>query len=236
VTCDETRDQLAEHLLGTLEPGDAERVAAHLRGCAACRAETAALAEGVGSFARASHDREPPEGLRDRVLGVLVEEWSAAGGPARRGRRRVSTWTAITAAAAVAAIAWAGVASIVAQRRGEDAAKYSTFLEALGGENVRVGELQAADSQSLEGSVVIYDSNVGQSWVLVLCRAPGWSGEANVTLLSGSGETVDLHPMDFGEGGEGSTWLVTSSDLRSFDRVNVWDDAGVLATATVERG
>ena len=54
MTCDDVRDLLAEHVLGTLEPGDDRLVAAHLRGCASCRADMGALDEGVGSFARAS--------------------------------------------------------------------------------------------------------------------------------------------------------------------------------------
>ena len=99
---------------------------------------------------------------------------------------------------------------------------------------MRVAALRSGDSQSLHGSVVIYDSNVGQSWVLVLCRAPGWDGTANVTLASDTGQTIDLHPMEFGEGGEGSTWLVTSENLEPFQTVKVWDDSGTLATATVE--
>lgn len=233
MTCEDVRDLLPEHVLGTLEPGVDDGVRRHLRGCGACRAEMAALGEGLGSFARASHDREPPEELRDRVLTVLQEEWSAAAERPRDRRRPVVALLA--AAAVVVALAVAGIAAVRADRAELAADKYETFLRVLGGENVRVGELRARDTQSLQGSVVIYDSNVGQSWVLVLCRAPGWTGTAYVTLVSGGGETIDLpHPMEFAEGGEGSAWLVTSSDLHRFERVNVWDDSGVLATATVQ--
>ena len=235
MTCEEARDLLAEHLLGTLERGEDDRVAAHLRGCASCRAEMSALAEGVGSFARASHDREPPEHLRERVLSVLADEWAAV--PAAGDRARRQPWSRVlTAAALVVALAWAAGATVIAQRRSGDAEKYASFLRVLGGENVRVGELRAERSQSVEGSVVIYDSNVGQSWVLVLSRAPGWSGTANVTMRSPAGATIDLHPMEFGQGGDAATWLVTSSDISRFDRVNVWDDDGLIASAEVERG
>jgi hypothetical protein len=236
VTCDEIRDVLAEHRLGTLGPEEDQRVREHLRGCASCRAEAATLDEGVGSFARASHDREPPAELRDRVVRVLAEEWDAA--PAARSRapgRRPSRATLVAAAALVAALAWAGAASVIAHRNGVAASKYESFLEVLGGDNVRVGELEAAGPQSLEGSVVIYDSHVGQSWVLVLARAPGRSGEANVTMRTPSGRTIDLHPMEFGGGGEASTWLVTPADLGGFEQVNLWDEGGLIASATVER-
>jgi hypothetical protein len=84
--------------------------------------------------------------------------------------------------------------------------------------------------------VVIYDSTVGQSWVLVLCRAPGREGTANVTMVADGERTIDLHPMEFGSGGEASTWLVTASDLSSYDRVNVWNDDGLIASARLDHG
>jgi predicted anti-sigma-YlaC factor YlaD len=235
VTCDQVREQLAEHLLGTLDPDVHRAIGTHLRGCASCRREMIALAEGVGSFALASHDREPPPELRDRVRSVLEDEWSAVTAIATPPRRRRWVAAAAAIAALVAALAWGATSTIHARNLEASAAKYEAFLDVLGGENVRVGTLHGPGSQDLHGSVVMYDSNVGQSWVLVLCRAPGWSASANVTLRAQDGRTIDLHPMVFGAGGEGSTWLVTSGDLRSFDRVNVWDDSGVLATATVER-
>jgi len=105
----------------------------------------------------------------------------------------------------------------------------------LGGEAVRVGELRGEGAAELRGSAVIYDSKIGQSWVLVLVRAPGWEGRVNVTLVSDDEARIDLHPMEFGPGGEASTWLVTSSDLRGFERVNVWDESGLLASGRVER-
>ena len=231
MTCDDTRQHLAEHLLGTLEAGLDAEVSAHLRGCAACRADAAALGEGLGSFSRASHDREPPPELRERVRTVLEDEWAAT--PLAVRRRPTVAWIA-AAAALVAALAWAGFSTARLQRAESAAERYESFLAVLGGDAVRVGEMRGGGPQSLQGSAVIYDSHVGQSWVLVLCRAPGWSGTANVTLRAPSGETVDLHPMEFDAGGEGATWLVTPADLSAFDRVNVWDERGVIASASLE--
>ncbi len=234
MTCEHVREQLAEHLLGGLSADDDAEVRMHLRGCASCRAEMAALAEGVSTFATAAHDVEPPPELRDRVLGALQEEWAEA--PVILTTRSRSRWVPRVAAAAaiLTALAWGGFATVRASHLSERAEKYDTLLGVLGGEDVRVGELRAAGSQELQGSVVIYDSKVGQSWVLVLVRAPGLDGTANVTLLGGE-QTIDLHEMDFGTGGEASTWLVTSSDLTRFERVNVWDDEGLIASADVVR-
>jgi uncharacterized membrane protein len=169
------------------------------------------------------------------VLGVLEEEWKSVPTIERRPRRRRWVATVAGIAAVAAALAFGATSTIQAHHVEAEAAKYRSFLGVLGGENVRVGTLHAPGSQDLHGSVVMYDSDVGQSWVLVLCRAPGWSATANVTLRSQDGHTIEMHPMEFGAGGEGSSWLVTSSDLRSFDHVSVWNDSGVMATATVER-
>jgi hypothetical protein len=138
------------------------------------------------------------------------------------------------AAALVAALAWGAVTTMRASDLQEAADKYEAFLGVLGGEDVRVGELRAEGSQELHGSVVIYDSKVGQSWVLVLVRAPGREGEANVTMVDGD-RKIDLHPVEFDPGGEGSTWLVTPWDLTGFERVNLWNDDGLIASATMRR-
>lgn len=230
MTCEQVREQLAEHLLGTLDETADGEVRVHLRGCGACRAELRAMADGVGTFAAAAHDVDPPGDLRQRVLTTLDEEWASAA-PARvRGGRRRRVAVIATLAAA---LAWGAVATVLALNYEEAADRYETFLAQLGGENVRVGTLRAEGSQDLQGSVVIYESNVGQSWALVLCRAPGWEGTVNVTMLAGE-RRIDLRPMELGPGGEGSTWLVTSSNLASYDRVNLWDDSGILASAEID--
>jgi hypothetical protein len=137
-------------------------------------------------------------------------------------------------AAVAAALALGAFATIRATGFEEEAGRYRAFVDALGGEDVRVGELRPAGSDDLRGDVVIYESATGQSWVLVLVRAPGREGLANVTMVAGD-ERIDLRPLEFGPDGEGSTWLVTSSDLTSYERVNLWDEAGLIASADIER-
>src|SRR5262245_63520737 len=106
MTCDEVRELLPEHLLGTLEGPEDLEVRRHLRGCAACREERMKLEEGVSALSRAVHDQEPPAELRGRVLRTLDEEWHEVGrvpatpASSRRGRER-SPWRALAAAAAV---------------------------------------------------------------------------------------------------------------------------------------
>jgi anti-sigma factor RsiW len=231
------RERLAEHLLGTLEgPTDLE-VRRHLRGCSGCRREMIALGEGVDTLARAAHEVTPPEELRERVLTVLDQEWSepsAIAEPDAEPHR----WLAVAAAVAVlfvGTLVWGLSANGRAQRYEVAAHKYDALLGVLGGENVRVGEIKPAGTQQLEGSVVLYDSKVGQSWALILVRAPGMSGRASVVLSTSDGHTIDLRPLEFSDGGEASTWLVTSADLHPFHRLTVNDPSGaVLATAAIE--
>jgi hypothetical protein len=121
-----------------------------------------------------------------------------------------------------------------AGRSETEARKYEAFLGVLGGENVRFGSLQAATSQPIHGSVVVYDSDKGQSWVLALVQAPGMEGIGKVTLSSPDGKTLTLHPMPFAQGGEASTFLVTSSTLKEFNTAALYGPNGeVLARASI---
>lgn len=233
--CDEVRDQLAEHLLGTLdEPADVE-VRRHIRGCSGCRRDMAALAEGMSTFARAAHDLEPPEELKERVLSVLRGDWAEGDAPTPVARRLVPwlAWAAVVVLLAGSAT-WGLWSNSRAARYEASATKYETLLASLGGENVRVATLASQGSQQLEGSAVVYDSKVEQSWVLVLIRAPGLEGRATVTLSTREGRTIRMHAMEFSAGGEASSWLVTSSNLRPFETVIVRDESGsTIATGSV---
>jgi hypothetical protein len=233
VRCDEVRDLLAEHLLGTLdEPADVQ-VRRHLRGCSGCRRDMAALAEGMSTFARAAHELAPPEELKERVLSVLRGDWAEGTASITSVRRpiRWMAWAAVVALVAGSAT-WGLWSNNRAARYEASATKYETLLASLGGENVRVANLRSQGSQQLEGSAVVYDSKVEQSWVLVLVRAPGMEGQATVTLSTRDGRTIQLHAMEFSAGGEASSWLVTSSNLRPFETVMVRDESG----ATIAMG
>ncbi len=86
---------------------------------------------------------------------------------------------------------------------------------------------------------MLYDSHQGQSWGIVLVRAPGVSGTATVTFSSSAGSgagrtTIDAGTLKFQPDGDAATWLVTSADLTPFDRVTVTaEDGTVLATADI---
>jgi hypothetical protein len=176
-------------------------------------------------------------------MAVLEEEWAETPAHPQKARRRFAVgWQAVAALLVVLAglATWAGVAQGNANRFREDATSYRAFLGALGGTDVRVGRLEAANGLSLEGSAVLYDSDRGQSWVLVLARSPGFAGEVTVTL-EGSGRIIKLpFAMKFDADGDGAAWMVTAANLSSFNRVILRDAAGHLVaqarTLTAEIG
>ena len=237
MTCEQVRERLPEHLLGTLNGADDVNVRAHLRACAACRAEMRSLGDGLTTFARASHDRRPPADLRDRVLTVLEEEWRDA--PVvlpEAGARRGGTWLAAAAALVVlvASLGW-GVSQ--SRRADEAAAGYESYrhiLDVLGGKDFRIGTLQASGPQQVSGSVVLYDAHTDQSWGLVLVHAPGLTGTAHAVLSSASGRTIKLLDLKFGAEGDASSWLVSTSSITSFGRLTITaPDGTTLATADI---
>jgi hypothetical protein len=142
------------------------------------------------------------------------------------------------AAAFVAVVVVSGslTTAVVATGRASDwhaeASKYEAFLGALGGSNVRTGKLNSPGAPSFQGTLVLYDSTKGQSWGLVLVHAPGFQGEAQVTLHS-STHTIEMRPLAFEASGDASTWLVTGADLRSFNAVTIQQHGSLLASGTV---
>jgi predicted anti-sigma-YlaC factor YlaD len=236
VTCEDVRERLPEHLLGTLESDEDLVVRRHLRGCAACRAELEALAEGLTQFARAAHDRVPPEDLRGRVLTVLEEEWRDAPSPSRGKRWQALVAVAAALAVVVASLAWGVAANDRANVAAEDASSYVHLLELLGGREFRIGAIESeAGAQPVEGSAVLYDSHLDQSWAVVLVQAPGMHGTATATLEAGDGRTIEVGELEFADDGDAATWFVTSGTLSPYDRLTLWlPDGSVLASADIE--
>ena len=235
MTCDEVCELLPEHLLGTLEGPEDLEVRRHVRGCAGCRGEMIAQADGVASFSRAAHDRTPPRGLRDRVTTVLEQEWREAGEPARPGRRSAWIGRAAVALALIVALTWVGAQTHRANVAAASAARYERLLSVLGGTEFRVGELRRQGDLTIDGSVVVYESGEGQSWAIVLVRAPGSTGTARVSLESSDGSVIEMGSIRFQPDGDGATWLVTSSDLGPFDHATIaTDDGTVLAAGSID--
>lgn len=233
-TCEEIRERLAEHVLGTLDELDDLAVRRHLRGCAGCRRESSALGEGLATFSRAAHDLAPPPELKERVRVALTQEWEDV--PVIERRRRTRAWLPVAAAivALVASLTWGLGQHRQAAVAAANSSSYVNLLHTLGGKDFRVGTLQRSTNQAADGSVVVYESSHDQSWVLVFLRAPGLVGQAKGTLTSSDGRSIDLWPITLGADGAGSTWLVTAANLASFDKLTVTaPDGSALATAQI---
>lgn len=243
MSCESVRELLPDYTLGTLADTEGATVRRHLRGCSTCRSEASALDQGLALFARAAHAEEPPSDLERRVMAVLADEWVEAPQPARASRRWLAmAAVAATAAVAVGAVAWAGLAQVqgnrleararVTARVEAEADRYRAFLSALGGRDVRVATLHPVGTSTMQGSAVLYDSEQGQSWVLVLLRSPGGSGTVKVTI-SGGGQAIPLREVELAADGDAATWLVTSADISRVRTIQVTDASGhVLATGT----
>ena len=244
MTCEQVLDRLPDFVLGTVTEIEAADIRRHLRGCGACRADAASMDQGVSLFASAAHDVAPPPELKDRVLSVLADEWRET--PARPSQPRPSAvWLAVAAAVVLlaAAFTWGVTAQHSANRSSDRlaaispyATQYQHFLATLGGKDVRVGTLQSRGGTSIQGTAVLYDSDVGQSWVLVLARQAGGPGVVNVTLTSANGlHPIKMFPLKFDARGEGSTWMVTSADISSYNHVTLTaPDGTVVAQATAD--
>jgi hypothetical protein len=240
MTCEEVRELLPEHLLGSLDETTDARVRRHLRGCGECRAERLRLEEGVAALSHATHDATPPELLREHVLGTLRQEWLEPETPtaAAPARTHTSAWRLVSAVAAallVVAVAWGAVQTRHAEQTSADAASYQALLATLGGREFRLGQLHpATDGAGVSGTVLLYDG-VGRwnSWGIVLARSDADLTDARVMLVGPNGATKELPPLRF-SAGEASSWIVTHEALTGFDElVIVARDGSVLADARI---
>jgi len=243
MSCEEVRAQLPDYTLGTLSETEVAAVRRHLRACTGCRSEARILDEGVAMFAGAAHAMDPPPDLKARVMGVLAEEWTEAPHAKVRRPRSIVRWMAL--AAAIVALAGSLTWGAIEQRNAErfradsatnrsDAASYRLFLHALGGRDVRVVTFVQRSDVVVDGSAVLYDSDKGQSWVLVMARVPGYIGTLTVSLSSADGHTISVQPLHIDGEGDGSTWLVTSADISAFRTVTIRIPSGpVIASGTV---
>jgi putative zinc finger protein len=247
MTCEQVRDLLPEHLLGSLD-GDADaRVEHHLRGCTDCRGEQLRLEDGVATLAYATHETTPPEALRDHVLAVLDEEWHASEDDPGHGangnvvpmrRRAATTWLAVAAALllVVGSFAFAVSQRQHALRVQADATSYQSLLSTLGGKEFRLGQLQTSNDTGVSGKVILYDGDPKagwNSWGIVLARGPANLTDAEAVLMGPGGESMQLPPLKFSDG-EASTWLVTHEDLTKYDELVITSPAGnVLASARI---
>lgn len=110
-------EMLDAYALGTLPPADAERVRAHLAGCAACRAEYDEVRNVLDVLPLALPAEPVPAGARDRLFARLDAEAVPVPGPDRlpMPRRRGFAAPLVGALAAALLLALAGDAWLAAR-------------------------------------------------------------------------------------------------------------------------
>jgi hypothetical protein len=239
VTCTEVRSLLPDHLLAMVPETQAAAIRRHLRGCAACRTELAALDEGLAAFTDAVAPADPPAELRARVLATLEDEWREA--PERPVARRPAVRRPVASRLVAAAAALVLVASVtwgVGQaHRANDAvagaASYERLLSTLGGTEFRVGAVQPVGDSGVKGSVLLYESKWGRSWAAIFVQTEYDSGALSATVTAPDGSSLRFDRF-WTKGGEGDGWLVTSADVSTMSEVTVRDASGtVLATGHI---
>jgi anti-sigma-K factor RskA len=98
---DDLHDLAAAYALDALTPEERRSFEEHLRGCDACRAEVAELADAAGALAYGADAAEPPPGLRESILEAARAERPNVV-PLRP--RWTAPWIAAVAAAAAIAV------------------------------------------------------------------------------------------------------------------------------------
>jgi len=83
-------DDLELYAVGALRPREAERVGAHLAECPVCREELAEIATAVNALPDMVLLREPPAGLKERILSAAAADVPAG---SVMPVRRETSWT-----------------------------------------------------------------------------------------------------------------------------------------------
>ena len=107
--CAEVREQLNDYAEGVLEGEERERIAAHLEGCAVCRAEAEGLASLLAEAAALPREIRPP---RDLWSGIDARLEDAT---VRRPSAGLPRW-ALAAAALALVVVSAAVSSLLTRR------------------------------------------------------------------------------------------------------------------------
>lgn len=97
-------EDLALHVLGSLEGEERVALEKHLEGCVACRRELELLRGDLGLLALTTAGPKPPARSRQRLMAAITQEPRTATTPSEPKRARRSWWGALRWAAAAAMV------------------------------------------------------------------------------------------------------------------------------------
>ena len=185
-------DDLELYALGALRPGEADRVTAHLATCPACREQLSEVAIAVNALPDMVPLREPPAGLKERILSAAAADASVGRTAARSKRETVwairptRSWLPVGALAAAAILL-------------------------LGLDLNSLNELRAAESERAEYALIADKvSHGGRNWYMV--GLDQWQGSGGTLFAPGKPDLApfvvfhDLRPL--AGGAMYTVWLV----------------------------
>ena len=188
---DHVMDDLELYALGALRPGEADAVTAHLATCSACRDQLAEIATAVNALPDTVPSREPPAGLKERVLAAAAAD--AARRPRAPSRRD-------TAGAFRPRRGWLGVGALAAA---------AVLFGALDLNSLR--ELRSVETERTDyGLLAEKLSHGGTNWYMV--GLDQWQGSGGTLYAPGKPDISpfvvfhDLRPVS--AGAVYAVWLV----------------------------
>lgn len=173
-SCERTREALEAYALDAVEPTERIEIAAHLERCPPCAAEAAGWLEVAALLGQAVPPAPLPPGLRERVLRAARAEAR----PLPRWRPARPPLSAVAAAVAVGALAWALSLQLqfneqqsVVARLSVRSERYDRVLSVLRSADLRVHELRGtAAAPAAVGRLMIAPSS--RSGMLVVWNLP----------------------------------------------------------------
>ena len=212
MSCRHVREELGGYVLGALDEGEREAVAAHLAVCSACAAEHARL-QGLPALLEHAEGLEipaAPRAIEERLLDLIAHERGA--GP--RFRRSRLAWIpgwmrarALVAGALAGAALGAGVTALVLRDDGgSPARRYSLVLSGSGGASARA-ELSPGHGGTEVHMWVKGLPPGGGTVYEVRCERPGWSASAGTFRTDARGRAYVV--------------LTTAARLGEYERIRV---------------
>ena len=218
-------DDLEPYALGALSTEDAERIAAHLAACPACREDARSLAEVVSTLPDTVPSRAPRDVLRDRILAAARGDVPAGARPAAAWRipfGRVRAWPIAIAGLASVAVLLA-VIDIDASRRLAQATaerdKWAAIADSVS-EGGRWWYMAGKDELDGAGGTLIVPRAEGHGPFVLFHDLPKLSGKLLTVWLVSSDNTW-VRAATFRPNGQGLQAVDVTVPVAGFDRCAV---------------
>lgn len=185
-------DELELYALGALRPGEADRVTAHLTACPACREELAEIAAVVSVLPDMVALREPPAGLKERILSAAAADTAAGRRVAPAKRKTAWTFRPVRE--------WIGIGLLA-----------TAAVLLLGVDLNSLRDLHAAEAERAQYQLVADKiAHGGRAWYMI--GLDQWQGSGGTLFAPGKPELSpfvvfhDLRPLS--GGAQYAIWLV----------------------------